>query len=250
MKIKANNYTTIQGWMRTELGLKGTDLIIYAIIYGFSQTEKQWFTGSRQYLADWTGCSVRTVQSTLDRMTAEGFLHKRKGRRNGTNFCDYQTAFKSEKISLSESENISLSKVQNLHHRECKNCTIESAEFAHHNNIYINKHNKDIYNERPSDLSQEFGELWGIYPKRTAKKRAETEYIKARENGADFDVIKNGIEAYIQELKKNRTETKYIKSMANFLKYEAWLDEYETADTRDGYDIDPATVEELISGAI
>lgn len=247
MKIKANNYTTIQGWMRTELGLKGTDLIIYAIIYGFSQTEKQWFTGSRQYLAEWTGCSVRTVQTTLDRMTAEGFLNKRKGRRNGTNFCDYQTATKSEKIALSESEKFAPCTVKNLHHAQCKNCTIESAKFAHHNNIYINKDNNNI-NMEPSDFNQEFQELWNIYPKRTAKKRAETEFIKAREKGTDFGIIRNGVLSYVHETKRNGTETKYIKSLANFIRDEAWADEYGTFDTREGYDIDPEIIAEIIGG--
>ena len=241
MKIKANNYTTIQGWMRTELGLKGTDLIIYAIIYGFSQTEKQWFTGSRQYLAEWTGCTVRTVQSTLDRLTAEGYLHKRKGRRNGTIFCDYQTAFKSEKISLP--------KVKKFHFQECKNCTFESEKISHHNNIYNNNiDNNNIY-KGPCDFSLEFEELWNIYPKRTAKKRAETEYIKARENGTDFKVILDGVKGYTKQIKRDKTETRFIKSLANFLKDEAWADEYGTADNRDGYDIDPEIVAEIIGGA-
>ena len=53
MKINPENYITIQGWMRTELELKGNDLMVYAIIYGFSQSESNRFTGSLQYLADW-----------------------------------------------------------------------------------------------------------------------------------------------------------------------------------------------------
>ncbi len=40
MNIKADNYIAIQGWMVTELGLKNTELIVYALIYGFSQDRR------------------------------------------------------------------------------------------------------------------------------------------------------------------------------------------------------------------
>ena len=34
-KIKNENFIAIQGWMINELQLKGNDLIVYALIYGF-----------------------------------------------------------------------------------------------------------------------------------------------------------------------------------------------------------------------
>lgn len=145
MRIKPDNYMTIQGWMRTELGLKGNELIVYALIYGFSQTEAQWFTGSRQYIAEWLGCTVRTVQNILDKLTNDGLIVKRKGRRKGAYFCDYQV----------KSANSALVRVQNLHLQECKNFTFKSAKSAHHNNSNINK---DIYISNNSDLSHEITE--------------------------------------------------------------------------------------------
>ena len=65
MNIKDRNYITIQAWMRTELGLKGNDLLVYAIIYGFSQVENQRFNGSLQYLADWCGATKSGIQKNL-----------------------------------------------------------------------------------------------------------------------------------------------------------------------------------------
>lgn len=35
--IRDSNYVVIQGWMITRLGLKGNELMIYAVIYGFTQ---------------------------------------------------------------------------------------------------------------------------------------------------------------------------------------------------------------------
>lgn len=60
--ISDGNYITIQSWMRTDLKLSGNELIVYAIIYGFSQNKQGEFTGSVQYLADWVGCTKRTVK--------------------------------------------------------------------------------------------------------------------------------------------------------------------------------------------
>lgn len=76
MDIKDTNFITIQGWMRTKLGLKGNDLLVYAVIYGFSQTDGAKFTGSRKYLAEWCGCSMATVDRTLNTLTDKGFISK------------------------------------------------------------------------------------------------------------------------------------------------------------------------------
>lgn len=35
IKVREDNYFAVQGWMVTELKLKGNALMLYAIIYGF-----------------------------------------------------------------------------------------------------------------------------------------------------------------------------------------------------------------------
>lgn len=72
-----NNFIVVQGWMINELNLKGNDLLIYAIIYGFSQTENQYFTGSLQYLADWTNSSKQGVQKNLKSLIDKGLICKK-----------------------------------------------------------------------------------------------------------------------------------------------------------------------------
>ena len=64
-KVKEENFITIHGWMITRLGLSGASLIIYAVIYGFSQDGESFFQGSRQYLADWCNCSLSGVKKCL-----------------------------------------------------------------------------------------------------------------------------------------------------------------------------------------
>lgn len=74
--IKDNNFIAIQGWMRTKLNLKGNELLIYALIYGFSQDGNSRFTGSRKYIAEWCGCSLDTVDRSLSSLVSKGFLAK------------------------------------------------------------------------------------------------------------------------------------------------------------------------------
>ena len=88
-EIKDENFIAIQGWMLNRLSLKGNELIIYAIIYGFSQDGESRYTGSRRYLADWCGCSVRTVGNALASLADKGLITKHDKTVNGVHLCDY-----------------------------------------------------------------------------------------------------------------------------------------------------------------
>lgn len=88
--LRDNNYYTVQGWMINKLGLKGTELQLYAIIYGFSQTDGQVFSGAAQYLADWTNISRRNVMERLRSLTEKGFIVKEDVITNGVKMCKYR----------------------------------------------------------------------------------------------------------------------------------------------------------------
>ena len=88
-RIKNENYITIQGWMINELNLKGNELIIYAVIYGFSQAENQTYNGSLQYLADWTNSTKQGVSKNLKSLVDKGFLAKNEKIINNVKFCEY-----------------------------------------------------------------------------------------------------------------------------------------------------------------
>ena len=88
-KVKNENFIAIQGWMVSELGLKGNSLLIYAIIYGFSQAEGQVFTGSLQYLADWTNSTRQGALRILKNLIEAGLIIKKEKIVNGVKFCEY-----------------------------------------------------------------------------------------------------------------------------------------------------------------
>jgi uncharacterized phage protein (TIGR02220 family) len=87
--VKDNNFITIQGWMRNQLNLKGYELIVYALIYGFSQDGNSKFSGTRRYIAEWCGCSMRTVDNTLASLLAKKLIVKHEKFVNGIRMCDY-----------------------------------------------------------------------------------------------------------------------------------------------------------------
>lgn len=63
--ITDNNHFTIQGWMRTKLNLEGVDLLVFAIVYSFSQDGESEFRGSIEYIKDFIGKSRDTVIRSL-----------------------------------------------------------------------------------------------------------------------------------------------------------------------------------------
>lgn len=88
-KVNRDNYIVIQGFMLTDLGLKGNELLIYACIYGFSQAENQTFNGSLQYLADWTNSTKQGVIKCLKSLVEKGFIEKKETVIHGVKFCEY-----------------------------------------------------------------------------------------------------------------------------------------------------------------
>lgn len=89
-KVIDGNFVVIQSWMLKEMALKGNELLVYAIIYGFSQDGEQEFTGSLQYLADWTNSTKQGVIKNLNSLNAKGYIKKRESFVNGVKFCSYK----------------------------------------------------------------------------------------------------------------------------------------------------------------
>ena len=91
--VKPENYVMVQGWMRTELDLKGNDLFLYAMIYGFTQDGETEFSGSLRYMQEWLGVgSKHTVLDALERLHQKGYIKKRTSVENGIKRSYYVAA--------------------------------------------------------------------------------------------------------------------------------------------------------------
>lgn len=105
-KIKEGNYYTVQSFMRNDLKLKGNELSIYAIIFGFTQDGESWFTGSLTYLQDWLGVSKNTVRSALDSLVGKGFIFKDTQSVNGIVYNRYKNNYSVSKIDTGVYQNL------------------------------------------------------------------------------------------------------------------------------------------------
>lgn len=100
MEVKDNNYYVVLGFMVKDLQLKGIERDVYAIIYGFSQADGR-FTGSLQYLADWTCATKQGVLKALTKLLEKQLITKIEVVKNNIKFVEYQaTEFNSIKKSL------------------------------------------------------------------------------------------------------------------------------------------------------
>ena len=89
MQSLNDKYISIQGWMVEELKLKGNDLLVYAIIYGFSQDNESEFTGSLSYLAKWCNSTKNGIQKNLKKLIDAKLISKKSTIKNGVKYCSY-----------------------------------------------------------------------------------------------------------------------------------------------------------------
>ena len=89
-KVTDKNYIVIQSFMVSELGLKGNELLIYAIIFGFSQTAEQAFRGSLSYLESRINGTRPTIIACLKSLVKKGLIEKEEQTINGVKLCSYR----------------------------------------------------------------------------------------------------------------------------------------------------------------
>ena len=216
--ISDGTYITIQGWMRTDLNLSGNELIVYAIIYGFSQNKQGEFTGSAQYLADWVGCTRRTVMTILNKLVEEKLISKTELiLNNNEKRVSYQAERGCEKISQG---------VKNFH-RGCEkfsyNITIDK------NNKYTDRDNNvHSCSESLEETPEEFFErAWQYYPNKRGKGQVSKK-SKERLMGHGWDNVKRAIDRYLEDLKKD--EWRHAQNGSTFFNsgYIDYLDENYT----------------------
>lgn len=57
--IHKNSFIVILPFMVEEYKLKGSELLIFALIHGFSKDGESWYMGSTAYISNWVGLSEK-----------------------------------------------------------------------------------------------------------------------------------------------------------------------------------------------
>lgn len=76
--------------MLTDLHLKGNELIVYAVIYGYTQDGQHWYYGTRGHLAEWCGATKGTVTNCLNSLVKKGYIERREVEKPGRTEIQYQ----------------------------------------------------------------------------------------------------------------------------------------------------------------
>jgi hypothetical protein len=207
--MKDNNFVVIKGWMRTRLNLKGNELFLYAIVYGYSQDGVCRCKSSITYIEEALGVTRNTAIATRNRLLKKELIFKHKDR-----------------STYEYSANIEL--VQNLHQTSAKTEPVASAKTEP--NIYTSKYTNKYINVV-------FEEIWDLYEFKLVRKKAFENFeiiikkiIKNKENpDLTIQKIKKAIPNYLEHLK---IETwKQQRQLQYWIKDEQWNDEYEIKKT-------------------
>lgn len=92
--MSSSRYVSVQEWMIDDLNLGGNELMVFALIYGFSSDGKSEFHGSYQYMMKWAGVTSRqTMLNILKKLIDRGCITKRAEIVNGVQSVSYSSNY-------------------------------------------------------------------------------------------------------------------------------------------------------------
>lgn len=103
------------------LKLKSNELLVYAIIYGFSKDGQGCFYGSISYLAETINVSKNTIQNILKSLVDKKLIIKKEVFKNNIKFCEYQVNLEGIPKDCTPPQNLSEG-IQKIDMGYTKNC--------------------------------------------------------------------------------------------------------------------------------
>lgn len=243
--IRDSNYVVIQGWMLTRLGLKGNELLIYAVIYGFTQNGETEFVGSMKYLADWTNSTVESVRKCIKSLIDKGYIIKTL---DGSGINAYKAVLSAIYPHVDKNVDNSDSSAERPIQQSCMpiqqscidpyNKVVSPMQQSCINN-YINNNNIDNKDTHTPPCGGEsaddaFERLWALYPqaRRQGKQTAKRAYMAALKRGVPAERIEAGLRRYADYVTQAQVEDRYVMQAATFFRGARWDDEYSTTAPR------------------
>ena len=181
--IRDGSFYCVQSFMVKDLKLKGLEKEIYAIIYGFSMTDNQYFTGSQQYLAEWTSSTTRGVRKALTALKEKGLLEERERITSKGKYIDYMAIDpRLEEQSSARGEEQSSAGVRNKVPQLEEQSSAGGAELSSDHNIDNNNIDyKIVKKERKKATAQSsYNEILDSMVTDPKLKEALIEFIKMR----------------------------------------------------------------------
>ena len=160
------------------MGLSGNDLVVFALINGFSQDGQGCFYGSIAYICETCGIARRTALYIIQDLVDRGFIVKTETIQNGVKSISYQVSANNAQV------------VQKLHRGGAKNAPNNKVENI--NNINESMYKETRFNFKKSLLeigvSEEVADAW--LQVRKTKKATNT---KIAFDKVHSEILKSGL---------------------------------------------------------
>ena len=206
MKLTVVNekYYVVHRWMVNELNLRGLNLTIYAIIYGYSMDGETEFFGSLNYLTEMTGCTKQAIIKSLKYLVENEYIVRVDYNINNIKTVHYKanvTKFNGGKQSLMDGKQ-----------------SLPNKQFI--NNIIYNNNNKNKQNNIPSpetspetvenhEDSSAFDLFWKAYPKKSNKAYAKSCFPRAMK--------RTTLEIILEAIEKQKTYKDWLSQTGQFV---------------------------------
>ncbi len=206
--LKDNDFSFVKDYkvFRT-LGLKPLERAILNEILSFNVQDKE-YTGSFNYICSEFNVSKHTAIDTLNTLADKGYVIKiaSKGRKPSIYIIN-EDKIKSIFLNSAKFAQLKKSTVQKMHSKQCKNCTVNSAETAHNKNIYKNNNKSSSIATTTQQQNNELEDVCNMYKREISNKidcsPLETDNLQKliEEHGADK--VKEAIAISVERNKKN-----------------------------------------------
>ncbi len=221
--MNKEKYIVIEGWM-CKLGLTPNELLVFAIVYGFSQSERGAFTGRLEYIARMINITKRSVIRIMNRLVEKELVVKEEGNMTGRYSKCSAYSVRGDKLSRVKCQNVT-SVVTDCHAYGCQNVTP----------IYINKEKDiediDIDRESKERWEKMFEEFWNEYPNHKAKQGAVRAFKSINPDEELFETMMGAL----RKVKRSKQwkNVQYVPNASNWLNQKRWEDEIQENGSKD-----------------
>lgn len=112
MDMKKNDYILIQAQMISDLHLKGNELLVFALIHGYTKGGSNTCRASLNYIANWVQTGKSAVIKAINNLEAAGYVNRHEYLEGNVKCVEYTTNYEALLLRSAQGEYISLEGVK------------------------------------------------------------------------------------------------------------------------------------------
>lgn len=221
-------YAIIPATVRYDEELTPVAKLLYAEITALTNSEGYcWATNA--YFAELYKMHEKSISRLISLLERKGYIRSEVGKKGYKTYRNLYVIDSNPTVTLDSNPSVTADSNQPVTLDSNPNVTQNTLKEI---NTKTNTKDKKINKKSVpnSEYEAEFETLWGIYPKKVARKNALSSYIKARKvKKYTYETIKLGLERYIEflEVSGRGKDKEYVLNGSSFFNGERFNDEYK-----------------------